>query len=180
MESSSASSGSLYGELKNFALGYASVPAEIKKDRVTLTFERGTFYLAVPVAGKVRGAVFIGEGSFHADVPPSEFERENVRRLLKADEVQSSFKSAVLRFTDNTYAELGASSQPGTPPTEEAKKLAEQLDPRVLEETGANLSARQLISIVNHESLGFLFVQMDGGHRGRFNFLLDYQARIPV
>ena len=37
-----------------------------------------------------------------------------------------------------------------------------------------------MVSILNHESQGFFFAQFDGGHRGRFSFLLDYQARIPV
>src|SRR5215831_1725536 len=153
---------SIYQELKEFSLGYASLPANnlvLKKDRATLTFEKGTFYFSSPVAGKMRSAVFIGEGTFHADVPPSEFEKDNVKRLLKAEDVTSNFKSAVLRFTDDTQSELGQVSVPGTPPTEEARKLAEELDRRVLEETGANLSARQLISIVNHESPGFFFAQ---------------------
>lgn len=178
-----SSTPSLYDQLKTFSLGYASLLAEnlvVHKDRVTLTFEKGTFYFPSPVAGKVRGAVFIGEGTFHADVPPGEFEKANVKRLLKTDDVTSSFKSAILRFTDDTYTELGASLQPGTVPPEEAKQLADALDRRVLEETGANLSARQLVSILNHESPGFFFAQLDGGHRGRFDFLLDYQARIPV
>jgi hypothetical protein len=183
LESSPAPSTSLYEELRNFSLGYSSVRAEhlvLKKDRATITFESGTFYFPAPVAGKVRGAVFLGDGLFHADVPPSEFEKENVRRLLKADEVDSNFKSAVLRFTDDTYSDLGAGSPAETQAPEQATRLAEQLDGRVLEETGANLSARQMVSIVNHEPSGFFFIQVDGGHRGRFNFLLDYQARIPV
>ena len=181
--SSPAPSTSLYKELKNFSLGSSNVRAEhlvLKRDRVTITFESGTFYFPAPVAGKVRGAVFIGDGLFHADPPSSEFEKENVRRLLNADEVDSNFKTAVLRFTDDTYSDLGAGSRAETQTPEQATKLAEQLDGRVLEETGANLSARQVISIVNHEPLGFFFMQVDGGHRGRFSFLLDYQARIPA
>src|SRR5215470_535626 len=85
----------LYDQLKAFSLGYASTTAEnlvLHKDRVTLTFARGTFYFPAPLEGKVRGAVFIGEGTFHADVPPNEFERDNVKRLLKADDVTSNFK----------------------------------------------------------------------------------------
>jgi Peptidase family M1 domain len=54
------------------------------------------------------------------------------------------------------------------------------LDGQILKETGANLSARQLVSIVNKESPGFFFAEFDGGKRGRFACLLDYQARIPV
>src|SRR5215472_3625892 len=104
----------LYGQLKAFALGFRSVRVEdlvLKKDRVTLMFRDGIFYFPAPVEGKVRGAVFLGTGSFQAAAPPNEFERDNVRRLLKADEVASDFKTAVLRFTDDTYSVLGAGSQ---------------------------------------------------------------------
>jgi Peptidase family M1 domain len=172
-----------YGQLKAFALGFRSVRAEnlvLKEDRVTLTFRDGMLYFPAPVEGKVRGAVFLGTGSFQAAVPPNEFERDNVRRLLKADEVASDFKTAVLRFTDDTYLVLGEASQQGSTPPPVAIKLAAELDARVLEETGANLSARQLVSILNQESPGFFFAEVDGGHRGRFAFLLDAQSRIPV
>jgi len=173
----------LYGQLKAFTLGYRSIRAEnlvLKKDRGTITFRDGMLYFPAPVAGKVRGAVFVGAGSFHADVPPSEFERDNVRRLLGADEVDADFKTAVLRFTDDTYSEIAEGKEQGSAPPPAASKLAADLDGRVLQETGANLSARQVISIVNQESPGFFFAEFEGGKRGRFAFLLDYQARIPV
>ena len=103
----------VYGNLKAFALGHRSVRAEnlvLKKDRVTITFRDGMLYFPAPIEGKVRGAVFLGTGSFQASVPPNEFELNNVRRLLKADEVASDFKTAVLRFTDDTFSVLGEGS----------------------------------------------------------------------
>ena len=169
--------------MKAFALGHRSVRAEnlvLKKDRVTITFRDGMLYFPAPIEGKVRGAVFLGTGSFQASVPPNEFELNNVRRLLKADEVASDFKTAVLRFTDDTYSILGEGSQEGPSPPPAAANLAAELDERALEETGANLSARQTVSILNHESPGFFFAEVSGGHRGRFAFLLDAQSRIPT
>ncbi len=172
----------VYGQLKGFALGFRSVRVEnlvLKKDRVRLTFHNGMFYFPAPIDGKVRGAVFLGTGSFQA-APPDEFELNNVRRLLKADEVASDFKTAVLRFTDDTYSVLGEGPQQGSAPPPIATMLAAELDARVLEETGANLSARQMVSILNRESPGLFFAEFDGGRRGRFDFLLDAQSRIPV
>ncbi len=182
-ERSAGKGAAIYGQLRAFALGFRSVRAEnlvLKRDRVTLTFRDGMVYFPAPVEGKVRGAVFLGTGSFQAAVPPSEFERDNVRRLLKADEVASDFKTAVLRFTDDTYSVLGEGSQQGSAPPLAAAKLAAELDQRVLKETGANLSARQMVSILNQESPGFFFGEFDGGKRGRFAFVLDSQTRIPV
>src|SRR5713226_5008274 len=68
----------------------------LKRDRAEMTFD-GMFYFATPIEGRVTGAVFIGVGRFRAEVPPSEFEKDNVRRMLGADVVESDFKTAVLK-----------------------------------------------------------------------------------
>jgi hypothetical protein len=39
------------------------------------------------VLGRITGAVFIGQGHFHADPPDSVFEKENLKRLINADAV---------------------------------------------------------------------------------------------
>jgi hypothetical protein len=180
-ENASAKSKQLYDQLKAFSLtgGSASVQGLVlQRDRAYITFT-GDFYFAAPVAGRVTGAVFIGEGKFLAAVPPSEFEKDNVKRLLNADIVESSFKTAVLRFSDDTFEHIGKQKVEGGA-TPQAAKLAAELEPRVLKETGANLSARIAISILNNETPGFFFGMFDGGRRQRFSFLLDHQTRIPV
>ena len=182
-EKAAVSNPGLYHQLQAFTLGPRGILAEnlvLHKDRATITFRDGMIYFPAPVAGKVRGAVFIGAGSFHAATPPSEFERDNVRRLLGADEVSLDFKNAVLRFTDDTFATELAGPQRESPPPPNATKLAAELDNRALEETGANLSARQLVSILNNESPGFFFAEFDGTKKGRFAYVLDYQSRILV
>ena len=50
----------------------------------------------------------------------------------------------------------------------------------MLKQTGANLSARLALSILNDEKPGFFFATFDGGKRDRFNLLIDHQNRIPV
>ncbi|MBV9925815.1 MAG: hypothetical protein JOZ96_12425 [Acidobacteria bacterium] len=151
----------------------------LKRDRAEMTFD-GTFYFAAPVEGRVTCAVFVGEGRFRAGVPPNEFERDNVKRLLGAEAVESDFKTAVLKFTDDTFELVGAGRQEGAAADPRAEKLAAEADARVLKETGVNLSARLALSLLNGERPGFFFAQFDGGRRGRFNYLLDQQNRIPV
>ena len=152
----------------------------IKRDRVTMTFD-GSFLFASTVGGRVTGAVFIGKGRMSADIPPGEFERNNVRRLLSADTVESDFETAVLRFSDNTFEEITKIAGSATGPVDpRAQKLATDLDAALLKETGANLSARVVLSLLNQETPGFFFANFDGGKRGRFSYLLDYQGRIPV
>ncbi len=171
----------VYRALQRFDLsgGSATVEGfELKRDRATMLFY-GKFYFEAPVAGRVRGAVFLGQGTFRAELPPVDSERDYVRRMLKADKVESDFRTAVLRFSDDTFDRLGGKASPDTAPRE-ALELAAEIQPRLLRETGANLSARLMLSILNHETPGVFLGQFDKGKRGRFTFLFDPQERIPV
>ena len=153
----------------------------LQRDRVAITFTNGIVYLSPLVAGKVRSAVFIGLGKFHATPPPVTSEQDNVRRLLKADDVSSDFRTAVLRFTDDTASELLKSGfLQGGAVSDQAGHLATDLEPRLLKETGMNISARQLESILNRETPEIFLIQLDGGKLGRFTYLFDPQTRIPV
>lgn len=170
-----------YRAIKRFNLsGTAAVVDNVtlKRDRVEMTFS-GTFYFQAPINGRVYGAVFLGRGTFRAEPPKSEFEQQNVRRMLKADVVESDFETAVLRFSDDTFDLIGkgASSQQAPP---HAVNLAQEFDAHMLKETGANISARLALSVLNQENPGFFMAQFDKGRRDRFTFLLDYQCRVPV
>ncbi|MFL6335242.1 MAG: M1 family aminopeptidase [Pyrinomonadaceae bacterium] len=172
----------LYDRLKAATLAGGRAEARglvLKRDRAEMTFD-GTFYFAAPVEGRVTCAVFVGEGRFRADVPPSEFERDNVKRLLGAGAVESDFKTAVLKFSDDTFDLIGRGRQEDAAADQRAEKLAAEIDTRILKETGANLSARLALSLLNGERPGFFFAQFDGGRRGRFNLILDGQNRVPV
>jgi hypothetical protein len=172
----------LYQALQAFQLSGAISQAEnltLKRDRVTMTFN-GVFYFESPIEGRVHGAVFIGQGSFHADPPPIEFEREIVRRVMNADPVDADFRTAVLRFTDETYDLIGGNSRRTGNVDKEAGKLAAECEPLLLRQTGANISARLSISILNGEQPGVFLAHFDKGKRGAFSFAMDYQSRLPL
>lgn len=179
-----ADGATFYQQLQNASVLEKSAHLEnvvLQRDRVTITFTNGTVFFAPPLAGKVRSAVFLGSGKLQASPPPVPFEQENVRRLLKADDVSSDFKTAVLRFTDDTASDLISQGfLQGGASSEQASRLAAEFGARFLKETGANISARQLESILNQEMSGIFLAQMDGGKRGRFTYLFDPQSRIPV
>jgi hypothetical protein len=174
----------LYQQLQNASVLEKSAHLEnvvLQRDRVTINFTNGTVYFSPPVAGKVRSAVFIGTGRLQATPPPVAFEQDNVRRLLKSEDVSADFKTAVLRFTDDTASDLlKVGFLQGSGVSEQAGHLVAELAARLLKETGMNISARQLESILNQETPGVFLVQMDGGKRGRFTYLFDPQTRIPV
>lgn len=172
---------SLYNQLKTFTLSGGKTEVSnltLKRDRVEMTFN-GTFYFTAPVEGKVTGAVFVGQGTFKSEVPASQFEKNNVKRLLGAETVESDFKTAVFRFTDDTFDIIGKNRQDAAADAA-AQKLAVETDARILKETGANLASRLALSIVNNEKPGFFFATFDGGKRERFSYALDHQNRFPT
>jgi hypothetical protein len=172
-----------YDAIRAFALTGGSADVAnlvLKRDRVAMTFT-GTFFFAAPVENRVTGAVFIGQGTLRAEVPAgSEFEKENVQRLLGADVVESDFKTAVLRMTDDTFEVIGRDRKPSEGVNAAAQRIAAEFEPRLIKETGINLSARLTLSLMNGEAPGVFFAQVDGGRRGRFSYVLDHQNRIPV
>ena len=169
-----------YESLKKFDLrGKASVSnLTLRRDRAEMTFT-GDFYFAAPVNGKIAGAVFIGSGTFKADAPPISYEKEIMLRFLNSESAESDFKTAVLRFSDDTLDIIGKEMDAGAVAPIEAQKLASEMEPRLLKETGANISARLLLSFENQESPGVFLAQFDNGKLGRFTLLTDLQARIP-
>jgi hypothetical protein len=178
-ESPASKDKDIYNQLKAFTLtGAVDVKGVVlKRVRSQITLD-GTVYLSEPVNGQITGAVFIGEGKFVTEVPANDFEKDNVKRLLGTDVIESDFKTAVFRFTDSTGVQLAPTRTAAG--NERAQKLARETDERMLREIGANLPARLAISMLNLEKPGFFFAQFDGGKRGRFSMVLDYQNRIPV
>lgn len=179
---SSGGSLAVYQALAQFELNGGSAPAKnvvLKRDRAEITFD-GTFYFEAPVEGRVRGAVFIGSGSVHADVPNSLAEKDNLQRMLHADVVDSTFKTAVLRFSDDTMEALGLKDASGGNAPDEAQKLATEFNGKMLKETGANIAARLAVSILDSENPGFFLAEFDKGSRGRFGLVVDDQGRVPA
>jgi hypothetical protein len=177
----SAQSMALYQTLRQFRLNGGSAVAEnvvLKRDRVEITFN-GTFYFEEPLDGSIRGAVFVGSGKVHADAPNSAFEQDNLRRMLHASAVDSDFKTAVLRFSDDTVEAMGLKIEQRGGAPDDAQKLASTFSNRLLEETGANVDARTAVSILNRENPGVFIAECDKGARGRFDLILDDQGRLP-
>lgn len=169
-----------YNQIKSFELGPQTAALKdfvLERDRVRITLT-GTVQFVTPVLDQVTGAVFTGSGRVSVE-PWSKFEAANVRRLLKAETVDTDFKSAVFRFTDDTHSVLmGAST--GSPALNSARggELTEKLEERLLRENGFDLSTRLLISLIHEEKPGVFFGEFTGGDRDRFGVIIDHQGRL--
>ncbi len=85
----------------------------LKRDAGTFTLHSGKLCFVAPIAGKVTGAVFQGEGNFTLE-PPIAMERRSLSLLTKEPNFDEHYTELALRFTDETYAELKGS--PGLSP----------------------------------------------------------------
>ena len=103
-----------YQALRNAALGGESVTVsnfQLRREAATFHLRSGTICFLAPVANKVTGAVFIGDGNLVIDPPDSE--RAMLKLLTKENEFSENFSQMVLRFTDSTYEEIKGASTPG-------------------------------------------------------------------
>ncbi len=134
-----------YQALRNLTLGGEAVSVrnlELKREAGMFHLRSGTVCFVAPVAGKVTGAVFTGDGNFILDPPASE--RAMLKLLTKEDEFSENFSQMVLRFTDSTYDEIkkggtAAASSCDAGPLKESQhitrhKLKSNLESRILED----------------------------------------------
>jgi Peptidase family M1 domain len=90
---------------------------ELKRDAATITLRTGEITFLAPALGRVTMAVFSGEGRFQLK-PAIPIEEDHLTKLLGHPEVDETFDSAMLCFTDGTLTEVQS----------QAKTIA--LDPR--------------------------------------------------
>ena len=138
-------SDSIYQALRNLTLGGDAVSVsnlELKREAGTFHLHSGTVCFVAPVAGKVTGAVFTGDGNFVLNPPASE--QSMLKLLTKENEFSENFSQMVLRFTDSTYDEIKQAGTPGSSGCDAGllkdsqhttrHKLKSNLDSRILED----------------------------------------------
>jgi Peptidase family M1 domain len=145
---------------------------ELKRDAAVFTLENGDISFYGEVNGKVTGAVFRGQGHLHL-TPPTLEERHNLRILNHSEEFDEDFDQVVMRFTDETAAELhqagagkGGDSKPLIQSAIELHnfqrlKLFENIDLRVLED------------VLSPANGGFFLAAMHGKKNPHLIFTLD-------
>src|SRR5690349_18803100 len=71
-----------------------------REKAVAFKLEAGRLFALGPVAGRTVGAVFLGQGRVRF-IPPTAFERAQLKRLAHTDSLDRPFGSLVLFFADS-------------------------------------------------------------------------------
>ena len=98
----------------------------IRRDAITLNFDRGRIIFLEPVNGVVTGLLFWGQGTLVA-APPHKIEKQQLNLFTGSPTLSEQFGEAFLRFSDDTHAELAAqiSASPEEEPIDESAGLAQ-------------------------------------------------------
>lgn len=149
----------------------------LRRDVVSVSLTRGLIAFAEPVNGKVTGAVFIGTGEVLA-IPPDTIEKQQIYKFTSTPILDETFQTAILRFTDDTYAEIQRElSQHAEEDLSDGD--AAQFDPwveRIAENTGA-LNRRLAVDLAEPSSKQTVFLaQLNSDRLGWFNAVFDLRA----
>lgn len=99
-----ANSDPIYNQLRNAPLSGEVVAVQhfiLERDKALFSFDSGEFHLLTPVAGRVTGAVFIGQGTFQF-TPVLAAEQWQLSWLTGSNSITDTYACMVLRFTDDT------------------------------------------------------------------------------
>jgi len=162
-----------YQALRNLTLSGEAVSVnnfELKRDAGTFHLRSGTICFVGPVAGRVTGAVFVGDGNFILDAPGSE--KAMLKLLTKEDEFSENFSQMALRFTDSTYDEVKKAGTAGASGCDAGPLKDSQHTTRHKMKT--NLETRILEDLLSPEP-GGLFVAFIHGKRynGQELYMID-------
>src|SRR5882724_9503163 len=97
-----------YQQLRTLALGTETIGVSnltLHRDAATFHLRSGAICFVAPVAGKVTGAVFVGDGNLVLD-SPLRSEIASLKLFTGESEFSENFSRAVFRFTDSTYEEI--------------------------------------------------------------------------
>ena len=157
----------------------------LRRDAGVFTLTSGTVYLYGPVADRVTGAVFIGDGTLHIE-PPTDAERRQLKAVMKTDVLDDPFTSAVFAFTDATAAELKQAAKGPAAATGEARARAEDLQTTFRQDLKYNLEARLLEDILQPVdktagNSGFFLAAVKAGTLSkRLLFFVDPKGALAV
>jgi len=168
-----------YQQLKSVTLSEAVDVKDftLKRDAATFHLRSGTVCLLAPVAGKVTGAAFVGDGKLTIE-PPLATERASLKLLTKDTEFVESFQHMVLRFTDGTYEEIKKTSAPSTHPCD-GSLLQDNLQ-TVRKRLRYNLSARILQDVLSPPEGGLFVAFIHGKHYSdKMVFAIDPHGAPP-
>jgi hypothetical protein len=169
-----------YTALHEIKLGgdFATVSGlALKRDAGTFTLKSGELYFFAPVDDRVTGAVFVGDGEFSL-TPPLECEKQALANYAKSPSISEHFSELVLRFSDETWAEVkesGATFGSGGPHASRAADLLAENSKLLREKLRTNYALRTFTDILSKETErhGYFTAFIKGDRWNKLIYIVD-------
>jgi len=150
----------------------------LRRDAITLNFDRGHIVFLEPVNDVVTGLLFWGRGTLVA-LPPHKIERHQLNLFTGSPTLNERFGEAFLRFTDNTYTELieQIAATPEEEPIDEAAGLV-QFQQLLRREVLTNY--RVLADLLDGRRMPMFSGKLGGGRLGVIDLAYDQRRTEDV
>ena len=148
---------------------------ELRRDKASLTLKNGQLSFIKVAQERPAIAVFTGEGVFRLK-PTIPIEATYLAKLTGKPEVEESFDSAVLYFTDSTYAEVKSQASPMAPDPHATQVLKNLRDKLRLEE---NVEAELLGEIYNSKRGPSFRAYLHGKKYSDLRFFMVPSGAVP-
>lgn len=150
---------------------------KLTRDAGTFTLASGELYFFAPVENRVTGAVFIGDGTFSM-TPPIECEKQALTVACKEPTITEQFNEVVLRFSDETWAEVkesGATFGTGGAQASRAASLLEENAKLLRDKLRTNYALRTFTDVYSHEKerRGYFTAFIKGSKHSKLIYLVD-------
>jgi hypothetical protein len=172
-----------YQQLRSLTLGGETVGVSnltLRRDAATFHLRSGAICFVAPVAGKVTGAVFVGDGDLVL-APPLPSEVASLKMLTRESEFNETFSQAVFRFTDSTYDEIKKAGGTSSGSCDAGSLRDSQDAMRHNHMLKWNLEARLLQDVLSSEPGGFFMAFVHGKkYDGKEIFAVDPHGAPPL
>ncbi len=145
----------------------------IRRDVISISFNRGTIAFLEPIGGRVTGAVFVGSGEILV-IPPDPIEKRQLNGFTGSPILNERFTAAMFRFTDDMYAEILEQSR-GRAQEEVRAQDLESLLPweQNIGDRSRLLNYRLLTDLLGSSADRFFFAEIQGEKLGWFDAIYD-------
>jgi Peptidase family M1 domain len=169
----------LHRQLQNARMDSSQVyfvrDVHLSRNGLNLYLNRGFIGFLAPVAGRVTGAAFTGDGEILL-IPPNPVERRNLAQFIRSAVLEEHFTTAYFRFSDDTAAELLAKAEKPDPDNpEQPAGLVEQWE-FATPSLNAEFSGRVLEDMIGDPNRPFFYARLEGGNLGTFAASDDERA----
>jgi hypothetical protein len=155
----------------------------LKRDAGTFTLRSGELHFFAAVGGRVTGAVFVGDGEFTMD-PPLDCEKRAIAIFTREPKIAEKFDEVVMRFSDETWAEVkaaGATLGTGGAKAARAAQLLEENTKLLRDKLRQNYALRTLVDVYSKEQQlhGYFTAFIKGARFNKLIYWMDPRG-IPL